>query len=72
MWRVSLEEARVQLLDLIEAAVDGEDVLVASGDRRTVRLVQVDRPECCPRFGSAKGLVTVADDFDESLQVFRE
>lgn len=72
MRRVSLEEARVQLLGLIEAAVNGEDVLIASGDRRTVRLVPVDRPERCPRFGSAKGLITVADDFDEPLRVFRE
>lgn len=37
MRRVSLEEARVQLLGLIEAAVNGEDALIASGDRRTVR-----------------------------------
>ena len=72
MRRVSLDEAKAQLSDLVDAAVNGEDVLIAGGDQRIVRLVPVDRPKRRPRFGSARGLVKMADDFDDPLPDFRE
>ena len=77
MTQVTLDEAKEQLPALIEAALDGEEVLITRNGK-AVRLVpqetageQSDQPR--PRFGSAKGLITyIADDFDAPLEDFKE
>jgi len=72
MHRVRLDEARVRLLDLIEAAIKGEDVFILKDDQQTVQLVPVELPERRPQFGSAKGLIVMANDFDAPLVGFNE
>ena len=71
-YQVQLDEAKGRLLDLIEAATRGEDVLILKDGRPVVRLVPVAPPKRQPRFGSAKGLVMVAEDFDAPLEDFSE
>jgi antitoxin (DNA-binding transcriptional repressor) of toxin-antitoxin stability system len=72
MHQVKLDEAKTRLLDLIEAAIRGEDVFILKDDQQTVQLVPVELPERCPQFGSAKGLIVIADDFDAPLADFNE
>jgi prevent-host-death family protein len=72
MQRVSIEEAKTNLPDLIEAAVKGEEVVIAEDGRHLVRLVPVSRAKPRPRFGSAEGLVTMSEDFEEPLEDFEE
>ena len=69
---MDVEEAKARLLDLIEAAMRGEDVYILRGDRPVVQLVPVAPRRRAARFGSAKGLVTVAKDFDAPLPDFDE
>jgi antitoxin (DNA-binding transcriptional repressor) of toxin-antitoxin stability system len=57
---------------LIDAAVSGEEVVIAKDDRHIVKLVPVSLEKKRPRFGSAKGSIQMSDDFDESLQDFAE
>lgn len=71
MQRVTIEEAKTNLLDLIEAAVKGEEVVIVE-DGYLVRLVPVPRAKPRPRFGSAEGLVHVSEDFEEPLEDFEE
>ena len=71
MQRVSIEEAKTNLPDLIEAAVKGEEVVIVE-DGYLVRLVPVPRAKPRPRFGSAQGLVNMSDDFEEPLEDFEE
>jgi prevent-host-death family protein len=70
MRRVTLDEAKTQLSDLVDAAVSGEDVFITTDDRQVVQLVPVAQPKPRPRFGSAKGLIVMADDFDAPLPDF--
>ena len=63
MQQVKLDEAKMRLPDLIEAAIEGEDVVIVKDDRQPVQLVPVELPERRPHFGSAKGLIVMADDF---------
>lgn len=73
MKRVTLDQARKSLPDLVDAAVSGEEVvLLADGDRPAVRLVPVDVAAGAPRpqFGSARGLISMSDDFDAPLPDF--
>jgi prevent-host-death family protein len=72
MQRVSIEEAKTNLPDLIEAAVKGEEVVIADDGRQLVRLVPVPRAKARPRFGSAEGLVHMSEDFEEPLEDFEE
>jgi prevent-host-death family protein len=72
MVQVSAEEAKSKLPDLIHAAIQGEEVYIVENGGPKVRLVPVDSGERRPRFGSARGLIDVSDDFDEPLEDFKE
>ncbi|MCI0489272.1 MAG: DUF2281 domain-containing protein [Blastocatellia bacterium] len=72
MHQVSLEEAQTQLPDLIDAAVGGEEIVIAKDSQRLVKLVPVPMLKPRPQFGSARGLITMSDDFDEPLEDFEE
>jgi len=70
--QVEMDEAQARLPDLIEAAIRGEEVFIQKNAKQAVQLVPVEASERRPRFGSAKGLVVMADDFDAPLEDFRE
>ena len=75
MQRVSVDEAAKRLAELVDAAIGGEDIFIVMDAARIVQLVsvvpvkQAGRPRVA---GSAKGLITMADDFDAPLEDFRE
>jgi antitoxin (DNA-binding transcriptional repressor) of toxin-antitoxin stability system len=72
MHQVTVEEAKSHLPELIDAAVNGEEVVIAKDDQHAVKLVPVSRAKPRPQFGSAKGLISMSDDFDEPLEDFAE
>jgi len=72
MHQVSLDEAKVRLPDLIETAIKGENVFIFTDAHQVVQLVPIEPPKRHPQFGSAKGLVVMADDFDAPLADFNE
>ena len=72
MHQVNIEEAKTHLPDLIEAAVHGEEIVIAKDDGHAVRLVPVTRAKPRPQFGSAEGLIVISDDFDKPLEDFEE
>jgi antitoxin (DNA-binding transcriptional repressor) of toxin-antitoxin stability system len=72
MHQVSLEDAKIQLPDLIDAAVGGEEIIIAKDAQHLVKLVPVATAKPHPQFGSAKGLITLSDDFDEPLEDFKD
>ena len=71
-YEVRLDEAKLRLRDLIEAAIRGETVLILKDDQPAVQLVPVERPKRHAQFGSARGLVTLAADFDAPLEDLAE
>jgi antitoxin (DNA-binding transcriptional repressor) of toxin-antitoxin stability system len=72
IMQVSVTEAAANLNELIQAAIDGEEVIVLNGDRPAIKLTPIEkiRPDRKP--GSAKGPIWVSDDFDEPLEEFKE
>lgn len=70
MQTVTLDEAKERLADLVEDASRGDEVVIMSHDRPVAKLVPVVGADARPRFGSAKGLITMADDFDAPLGDF--
>ncbi|MCG9890794.1 MAG: prevent-host-death protein [Thermosynechococcaceae cyanobacterium MS004] len=67
-----MKEAETQLAELIEEAAGGEDVIITRSDGVSFRLVKVGAAEARPKFGSAKGLVKMSDDFDDPLDGFED
>ena len=71
MRKVHLDEAQHRLPELIDEAASGEDVVISRGDGADFRLVPVVEDPARPReFGSLKGRIHIADDFDEPLADF--
>lgn len=65
MATYNLYDARNALSELVERAVNGEEIVIARRNAPAVRLVPVERKR--PTFGEAKGLFTVPDSFFEPL-----
>lgn len=70
--QVGLEEATSHLTELINAAMRGEDVVIVKDDRSMVKLVPLHSVKRQRRAGSAKGMITMADDFDAPLEDFTD
>jgi prevent-host-death family protein len=68
MHRVDLREAEGRLAELIAEAADGEDVVITRSDGASFKIVPVARSR--PKFGSARGLVEMSEDFDEPIEDF--
>jgi len=72
MHEVTIDEARAQLGELLQAAMRGETVLIATDQTHVVRLVPMPRTEGRRQFGSARGLITIRENFDAPLEDFRD
>ncbi|MBD1835037.1 type II toxin-antitoxin system Phd/YefM family antitoxin [Cyanobacteria bacterium FACHB-472] len=72
MQQINVEEASKHLPDLIEAALRGEEIVIAKDDQPVVKLTPVSPAKRRPQFGSAKGLVTISDDFDDPIEDFKD
>ena len=70
MRKVKLDEAQKKLPELIEQAANGEDVQISRGDGASFRIVPVVKAENHPVLGSAKGLIKIADNFDDPIEGF--
>lgn len=73
MYEVTVEKTQnLQLPDLIESVINGEEVVFTRDNQPVAKLVAVKREKPRPQFGSAKGLFTMAEDFDAPLEDFDE
>jgi prevent-host-death family protein len=71
-YHVDITEAPRRLLDLIQAVEHGEEVIITRNQQPLVQLIPFPQPTNRPQFGSARGLITIADDFDAPLDDFGE
>jgi len=72
MQQVNLKEAETQLVELIEAVASGEEVVITRSDGAAFKLVPFSPAKPRPKFGSARGLVLMSDDFDAPLEDFKD
>jgi antitoxin (DNA-binding transcriptional repressor) of toxin-antitoxin stability system len=61
-----------KLAGLVEQALSGADVVLTRGDQPVARLVPLSVRKTPRQFGSARGLIELAEDFDEPLEDFRD
>lgn len=74
MQQINIFEASKNLSDLIEAVINGEEIIITKDDQPVAKLVPVSlvKKRWPAKAGTAKGLVTISDDFDEPLEDFKD
>ena len=72
MVQIYQTDIEKQLPDLLNAARNGEEILIIMDNDEIIRLVPTPLAERHPKYGSAKGLIEIADDFDAPLEDFSE
>ncbi|MGZ5607917.1 MAG: type II toxin-antitoxin system Phd/YefM family antitoxin [Methylobacter sp.] len=72
MYSIALKEAQNQLEELTAKVVTGEEVIITDDKGAAFQLIQVKPKKHQPRFGSAKGLISMEKDSDEPLDEFKD
>jgi len=71
MKQIAIHEAGPQLDELITMVSCGNDVIITKNDGSAYKIIPY-QPKPYPKFGSAKGLVVISDDFDDPIDGFEE
>ena len=71
MLQVEITQTPSQVRHFIEKVLQGQDVIFMQQDKPLARLAAIKTPKQRP-FGIAKGLIKMADDFDDPLPEFAE
>ena len=70
MHQINIHEAKTNLSKLIQEALNGEEVIIAKGNKPVVKLVPLQQQKVTRKLGLAKGKITMTDDFDAPLDDF--
>lgn len=68
---VNYDDVKTQIADLLEAAMRGDKVVITKNGQQIIELVPI-KPARKPKFGSAKGKIKIANDFDAPLDDFKD
>jgi prevent-host-death family protein len=69
---VNIHEAKTQFSKLVRRAEEGEEIVVRRGKEPVARIAPLEKRGGVRGFGSMKGEIWIADDFDEPLPEFAE
>ena len=69
MTKLDIGQAKSHLSQLLDLAIQGEEIVITQDDKPVAKISPIKRPL---KRGSAKGKVWMSDDFDEPLEDFQE
>jgi antitoxin (DNA-binding transcriptional repressor) of toxin-antitoxin stability system len=72
MQQIELAQAKQQLPQLLDEVIRGAEIVITENGQPLVKMSHAAMPKPRPQFGSARGLLTIPDDFDEPLEDFKE
>ena len=64
---VNIHDAKTHFSKLVNQALSGDDVIISRAGKPLVRLVPYTAEAELRRGGQFRGIITMADDFDEPL-----
>ncbi len=67
MKPVNIHEAKTHLSRLVERAAAGEEIVIAKSGKPMARLVPLEETMTPRVFGTMRGKIRIADDFDAPL-----
>jgi prevent-host-death family protein len=65
--QVNIYEAKSKFSKLISQAIAGEEIIIAKSGKPVARLVPFEKPPGDRIPGSARGKISISDDFDSPL-----
>jgi prevent-host-death family protein len=67
MHIINIHEAKMQFSKLVEAVLQGEEIMIAKAGKPAARLVPVSTAKPTRKPGALKGKMHIAEDFDAPL-----
>jgi prevent-host-death family protein len=72
MQNIDINQAKQNFPALIEKIVSDGDVIITKDGQPVVKMVPLTKTKKERKFGTAKGLIKMADDFDKPIDDFKE
>ena len=72
MTSIAIDAAQKKLPILIEEVIHGGHILITKDKTPVAEIVPISGPKPTPIFGSAKGMISMAKDFDAPLDDFEK
>jgi len=72
MQTIDFNKFQENLAELVELAAGGEEIIITKNHKPFVRLIPAIERKRQRQFGSARGLIKIAEDFNEPLEDFKE
>ncbi|PSR17401.1 type II toxin-antitoxin system prevent-host-death family antitoxin [filamentous cyanobacterium CCP3] len=71
MQQVDISVAQAQITELLQSALQGEEIIITRDNHPILKLIQVSSQPKRRQRGSAKGQIWMAADFDDPLEDFK-
>ncbi len=72
MQQIALKDAQNRLGELLGLVTLGKEIIIKKDDGSTFKILPVAQKKSTPKFGSAKGLIEISDNFDDFLEDFKD
>ncbi len=72
MLQFNIHEAKTNLSKIIQKVVNGEEVIIAKGNKPVVKIILIDELKPARKLGTAKGKIKISKDFDAVIEDFKE
>lgn len=72
MTQVNIHQAKTHFSKLIKQVLNGEEIIIAKGNKPVAKLVSIDKSKPKRKLGTAKGKIQILPNFDEPLSDFKE
>ncbi len=72
MTQVNIHEAKTHFSKLIKKVINGEEVIIAKGNKPVAKLVSFKTAKPTRKLDTAKGQVWISPDFDKPIDGFED
>jgi prevent-host-death family protein len=72
MLNIDINQAKQNFPELIEKTVSNGEVIITKDGQPIVKMVPLTKPKKERKLGTAKGLIKMADDFDQPIDDFKD
>jgi prevent-host-death family protein len=72
MLNIDINQAKQNFPELLEKTVSNGEVIITKDGQPFIKLVPLKKAKKERKFGTAKGLIKMSDDFDQPLDDFKD
>ena len=72
MLNIDINQAKQNLPELIEKTISNGEIIITKGGQPIAKLVSITKTKQKRKFGTAKGLIKISDDFDQPIDDLKE